>query len=142
MINDDFNRIIDYIDNSPWVDKTNVNTIIEKANLIYEEITKNKTKEKILYRLCGQTGSGKTTQLLPMITTYTQQKKKNPVILGVRTCSKYHPSYSYLLSSLGDENIREATNGFALKCMSYVLKLLIENGYMIILDMTFLDSLY
>ena len=142
MIDNDFNIIIDYVNNSPWLDNTDTKIIIEKAYLVYNSIIQNKTKEKVLYRLCGQTGSGKTTQLLKMSEAYCRKKNYNPVVLGVRVCSEFHPNYSLLLKKVGKDNIREATNGFALKCMSYVLKLLIENGYMILLDITLLDPIY
>jgi len=142
MIDNDFNTIIDYVNNSPWLDNTDPKIIIEKAYQVYNEIIKNKTKNKILYRLCGQTGSGKTTQLLKMMQEYCSKKNLNPVIVGVRVCSEAHPHYNTLIKKVGKENIREATNGFALKCMTYVLKLLIENGYMILLDITLLDPIY
>ena len=142
MIDNDFNLIIDYVNNSPWLDTSDEKIIIEKAYEVYKKITINKTKEKILYRLCGQTGSGKTTQLLKMMEEYCKNKNLNPVILGVRVCSEYHPLYNSLLNEVGKDNIREATNGFALKCMTYVLKLLIENGYLILLDITLLDPIY
>ena len=60
---------------------------------------------------------------------YTKNLNLNPVILGVRCCSTYHPDYNKLLAIHGQNSIREITNGFALKCMTYLLKLLMENGY-------------
>lgn len=141
-LNNEYTAIIDYVNNSPWSDNTDTNIIIKIAYKVFNDLTTDKTKEKVLYRLCGQTGSGKTSQLLYAIEEYTKKSLKNPVILGVRTCSKYHPNYTSLLKNTGETNIREATNGFALKCMTYVLKLLIEHEYMILLDITLLDPIY
>lgn len=135
-------KIIGYVNNSPWVDNTDVNDIINAAHKVFNEISYNKTQKRELYRLCGQTGSGKTTQLLFAVENYMKYLNLDPVVLGVRSCYKYHPRYSELLKEHGEDNIREATNGFSLKCMSYVLKLLIENGYLILLDITLLDPIY
>ena len=124
----DFLDIVKYVCNdTPWKDDTDIEVIINQANLVFNDITINKTKEKKLYRLCGQTGSGKTTQLLYAMEGYTKSLNLNPVVLGVRCCATYHPNYNNLLELHGQNNIREITNGFALKCMTYLLKLLIEN---------------
>ena len=96
----------------------------------------------MLYRLCGQTGSGKTTQLLTSVEKFIDEQKLNPVVLGVRSCAEYHPNYEYFKQNFPAGELREKTNGFALKCMSYVLKLLIENGYMILFDITLLDPIF
>lgn len=135
-------KIIDYVNHSPWKDDSDIKTIIDSAKKVYKDITFNKSRGKLLYRLCGQTGSGKTSQLLAAFEEYMKQKEIDPIVLGVRTCYKYHPQYEELLRIYGKNNIREATNGFALKCMSYVLKLLIENNFIILLDITLLSPEY
>lgn len=137
-----YKKVIDYIKTSPWPDDTDTNTIIKQAHKVYEDITKNKTKGKKLYRLCGQTGAGKTTQLLGAFEKYIEHENIDPLIVGVRTCSEYHPNYEEIIKSYDKGQIREITNGFALKCMTYLLKLLIENEYMIVLDLTLLDPIY
>ncbi len=143
MNNLQFKDVIDYIVNkTPWKDDTSEEIIIKQAYKAYKDISQNKTKEKVLYRICGQTGSGKTTQLLYAIENYVKTINKDPIVLGVRSCATYHPDYDNLLKIHGSSNIREITNGFALKCMTYTLKPLIENGYMILLDITLLDSIY
>jgi hypothetical protein len=139
----DFLDVVKYVCNdTPWKDDTDIEIIINQANLVFNDVTINKTKDKKLYRLCGQTGSGKTTQLLYAMEGYTKNLNLNPVILGVRCCSTYHPDYNKLLAIHGQNNIREITNGFALKCMTYLLKLLMENGYMVLLDITLLDPIF
>ena len=111
----DFLDVVKYVCNdTPWKDDTDIEIIINQANLVFNDITINKTKDKKLYRLCGQTGSGKTTQLLYAMEGYTKNLNLNPVILGVRCCSTYHPDYNKLLAIHGQNNIREITNGFAI----------------------------
>ena len=137
-----FEKILEYVKNSPWPDDSEYEIIVDQAHKVYEDITKGKDKDTRFYRICGQTGSGKTTQLLKSLEMYMEFNKKKPVVLGVRTCASYHPYYKELLEKHGNGNIREVTNGFALKCMIYVLKLLIENHYLILLDITLLDPIY
>ena len=100
-----------------------------------------KTKRKFLYRICGQSGSGKTTQVLSSIEKLVNENY-NPVIIGVRSCAEAHPKYEYFKANYSYGELREKTNGFALKCMTYVLRLLIEHGYFILLDITLLDPIF
>lgn len=137
-----YEKIIEYVNSSCWPDDTPTNLVIDKAKEVFNTITAEKTKKKFLYRLCGQTGSGKTTQLLGAIEKVVEVQNLNPVVLGVRTCATAHPKYEQFKHNFPAGELREKTNGFALKCMTYVLKLLIENGYMIILDVTLLDPIF
>lgn len=139
---DKFNQVIEYVKTTCWQDDTETSTVIKQAHEVYNKISSGKTKAKILYRLCGQTGSGKTSQLLSTFEKINAEKNINPVVLGVRSCADVHPRYEEFKENFPAGELREKTNGFALKCMSYVLKLLIENGFMIILDMTLLDPNY
>ena len=139
---ENFDKIIDYVKSSCWNDDTSTDIVIQKAKEVFDNITVGKTKQKFLYRLCGQTGSGKTTQLLGAVEKVVNTKSLDPVVLGVRSCAEVHPKYEYFKNNFPHGELREKTNGFALKCMSYVLKLLIENGYMIILDITLLDPIF
>ena len=139
---ENFNQVIEYVKNSCWIDDTDTNVVIQTAHKVFEEIIVGKTKGKTLFRLCGQTGSGKTSQLLSTFEKIFEEKNTNPVIIGVRTCAEAHPKYEEFKATFPAGELREKTNGFALKCMSYVLKLLIENGFMVILDMTLLDPIY
>lgn len=137
-----YEKLVEYVRGTCWFDDTEIEVVIQKAKVVYEGLIINKTKKKKLYRLCGQTGSGKTTQLLDAVSKVADDENLNPVILGVRTCAEAHPKYEYFKANFPAGELREKTNGFALKCMSYVLKLLIENGYMVILDITLLDPAF
>ena len=139
---DRFEKLVNYVKSTCWLDDTDTDIVILKAKEVFEKMSKNKTKAKILYRLCGQTGSGKTTQLLSSVEKAVYEQELNPVILGVRSCAEAHPKYEEFKRDFPAGELREKTNGFALKCMSYVLKLLIENGYMILLDITLLDPVF
>ena len=139
---DKFNQVIEYVKTTCWLDDTETSIVIKQAHKVFNEISPGKTKAKTLYRLCGQTGSGKTSQLLSTFEKIFEEKNINPVIIGVRTCAEAHPKYEEFKEKFPTGELREKTNGFALKCMSYVLKLLIENGFMVILDMTLLDPVY
>ena len=137
-----FKKLVDYANTTSWLDDTEIDVIVSQAEKVFETMSKNKTKKKMLYRLCGQTGSGKTTQLLASVETFIAEQELNPVVLGVRSCAEAHPKYEYFKQNFPAGELREKTNGFALKCMSYVLKLLIENGYMILFDITLLDPIF
>ena len=139
---ENYKKVIEYAKTTSWKDDTEIDVIISQAHKVFEDISKDKTKKKMLYRLCGQTGSGKTTQLLTSVEEFIDEQKLNPVVLGVRSCAEYHPNYEYFKQNFPAGELREKTNGFALKCMSYVLKLLIENGYMILFDITLLDPIF
>ena len=138
---DNFNKIVEYVKTTCWQDDTETDVVISQAKKVFESMVVNKTKKKFLYRICGQSGSGKTTQLLSSLEKMLNEQY-NPVVLGVRSCAEAHPKYEYFKSNFPSGELREKTNGFALKCMSYVLKLLIENGYFILLDITLLDPIF
>lgn len=137
-----FLKFIEYANSTTWKDNTDPDVIIEQAKKVFNDMTQGKTQKKILYRLCGQTGSGKTTQLLTSVERITQEQNLNPVVLGVRSCAEYHPDYEFFKQNFPAGELREKTNGFALKCMGYVFKLLVENGYMILFDITLLDPIF
>ena len=139
---ENYKKVIEYVKTTCWDDDTDIDIIIKQAHKVFNNIIENKTKLKVLYRLCGQTGSGKTTQLLTAVQKNIDDLKLNPVVLGVRSCAEAHPKYEEFKNYFPSGELREKTNGFALKCMTYVLKLLIENGYMILLDITLLDPVF
>lgn len=137
-----FQKILNYVRNTCWFDDTDDAVVVSQAEKVFKNISVGKTKKRFLYRLCGQTGSGKTTQLLGAVEQIITEENLNPVVIGVRSCAEAHPKYEYFKSNFPAGELREKTNGFALKCMSYVLKLLIENGYMVLLDITLLDPTF
>lgn len=130
-------RVFKYIKDTPWRDNIPDETVLEKAREAFREMTSEAdyTKQRICYRLAGQSGTGKTTQLLPTVLESEKRRGNKPVVVAVRKFAKYHPNSEQLA---GDKDFREKTNGFALKCLAATLKLLIENGYMILFDMTIL----
>lgn len=140
---DTFAEILKYIDGqTPWQDNTSKNVIISQAKKAFLDLTLNKQKGKALFRICGQTGSGKTTQILQALKKCFDDKNMNILIIGVRDFAIYHPQYNQLLKTYGQGEIREKTNGFALKCLTYCLQLILKNHYMLVLDMTLLDPIY
>lgn len=130
-----------YIKQTPWLDKVSDAVVLEKALKAFLEITAEDTytKKRVCYRIAGQSGTGKTTQLLPTVLECEKRLGNNPVVVAVRRFAAYHPNHSLLKD---DKNWREKTNGFALKCLTAVLKLLVEDGYMIVFDMTLLHPDY
>ncbi len=130
--------VFDYVNTTIWKDETSEKEICEIANFFCENL-KNITKEKIFQRFSGQSGSGKTTQLGMSILSVLSKKEIKPLTLAVRTFSESHPHYYDLLKKYGKANIREKTNGFALKCLCAVLFLAINKGYYIVLDLTILS---
>ena len=137
-----FLKFIDYANTTSWKDDTDPSIIIAQAEKVFNDMSKGKTQKKMLYRLCGQTGSGKTTQLLTSVEQFIAEQDLNPVVLGVRSCAEYHPDYEYFKQNFPAGELREKTNGFALKCLGYVFKLFVENGFMILLDITLLDPIF
>ena len=126
---------------TPW--KTNIqnNQIIKQSIKAFKLLTKNKTKSKTIHRLCGQSGTGKTSQLLPSIQTALQQKNNFPIILAVRCFAPFHPNYNKLAIK-NKKNLRENTNGFALRCLFLCTVLCLKNGYSIVYDVTLLNMPY
>ena len=131
-------KLLNDVQKSCWSDNTNIDEIIYASNLAYKNLTKNKTKRRKLYRIAGQSGSGKTSTLFDPLVLSLEEKNINPVKLGVRSFAKYHPKYKQLIENFGSGEIREKTNGFALKCLILTLFKLFKNGYFIVLDVTFL----
>ena len=139
QIVEELKLVFDYVRGTVWADDTPDEVVVHSAQKAFKKLTTGEySKVKSLYRLAGQSGSGKTTQLLPAILEVERKKGNKPIVLGVRSFVEYYPKYKELLQTVGRADIRERTNGFALKCLAATLKLLIEGGYLIILDMTLL----
>lgn len=116
--------------------------IWRQANILAKKLCRQKDKNRHLIRICGQTGSGKTSQVLWAVQECNKIKNKRPVVLAIRDFAKFHPNYNRLYKEFGSSQIREKTNGFALKLLSATLLLLIEKGCNIVLDMTLLAPEY
>lgn len=122
-----------------WKSDVSTKEIFDIAKNYFSK-QKDITKSGEMVRLVGQSGSGKTTQLLPTAKKYFESKKKKPLHLCVRNFSILHPDYKNLLSEFGNGEIREKTNGFALRCLIVCLNLAIEKGCDILLEVTFLSQ--
>lgn len=132
-------EFLNYCNSTIWYDDTQDEILFNLSKKAFNDLKKEKSKTKKVYRICGQSGSGKTTQLLYAINEVLIQKDLNPVIIAVRNFATYHPNYQKLYETFGKGEIREKTNGFALKLLCLTLCEFIENGYFIVMDITLLS---
>lgn len=133
-------RLERFAGNTPWKDDTDIEVVVEASKKAFEDMSRGCKKEKVLCRLCGQSGSGKTSQLLASILPSFCDGKA--CVVAVRNFVKYHPRYDELLSLLPKGELREYTNGFALKCLFLTLCRLLQNGCAILYDVTVLEPAY
>lgn len=136
------NKVLKFINESVWQDNTDSDYLEFASFEAFKEITRNKNKNKMLYRIAGQAGSGKTSQISYALSKALMSKNIEPVCVSVRFFAKYHKDYSELLKIYGEKEIREKTNGFALKCLTLTLEKIFKSGYMILLDLTLLDPIF
>lgn len=122
---------------SIWHDDTSDDMIFEQAKKAYNFYKKNCTAGKRIFRLTGQSGSGKTSQLLNATLSYCNNHNIKPLHIAVRNFAKFYPDYSALKNNA---NVREITNGFALKVLLWVLKFAFDDGLDIILEIALLDK--
>ena len=135
-----FKDILKHIDSLSWkceIDSYEIYCIAKKE---FKNIAINASKNKKYFRLIGQSGSGKTTQLLPAINEYCYKNNIKPVHFAVRNFAIFHPQYDKLLEKYGNSEIREITNGFALKCLLICLVFAIQNNFDILLEVTLLTK--
>ena len=133
-------KFLDYCDKTIWKDDISSDILENLSQKAFEDMKKDKTKSKKLYRIAGQSGSGKTTQVLYAINEVLNDSKINPVVIAVRNFATYHPHYQELLKEFGKGEIREKTNGFALKLLCLTLCKFVKNGYFIVMDITLLSK--
>ena len=134
------NQFLNYCNGAIWKDDTPPKLLKSLSCIAFNDMKKEKTKSKNLIRICGQSGSGKTTQLLEGVKRITEEKKLKPVIIAVRNFATYHPHYNELINMYGKAEIRERTNGFALKLLCFTLIKFITSGYFVVMDITLLSS--
>lgn len=139
MLKQELKELFNVVEKTPWKDNTPFDVIFEIAQNEFEKIKTNLTRKPVLIRLCGQSGSGKTTQLLPSIMFALEQQKNRAALLAVRNFAALYPSYSNLKQTCAAGQLREATNGFALKCLFATLFLLAQEGFEIVYDVTVLE---
>ena len=90
-----------------------------------------------LIRVAGQSGSGKSSQVVPAMESVLQSK--NYIKINVGAFAPFHPNYEQWQISCPDE-MREKTNGFALRALVMFYKHCILNRVNLIFDMTLLES--
>lgn len=90
----------------------------------------------LIIRLAGQSGSGKSSQLLPAVSDSLSTTSFMHITVG--KFAKFHPKYQDFLEHT-PQNVRELTNGFALRSLLYFLEHCIKKRMNIVLDLTFLD---
>lgn len=132
-------QIFDFTKTTPWKDDTPDEVIIEIANSYVKNLSKDYTKKKLFHRFCGQSASGKTTQLTASVLKTYELIGEKPYLLAIRNFATLHPKYEEFKQKFKEGYLREKTNGFALKTAYAVLQKLIENGCLIIMEVTALD---
>lgn len=138
----DFFKVLKYIDASIWKDETPLDVVQKVATNYVESLPKISKQEKVLHRICGQSGSGKTTQVLQSLNNALNENQQKFYHLAVRNFSSFHPKYEDLLKQHGKKHIREKTNGFALKCLVFALKILLNRGAPVVLEITLLEKIF
>lgn len=137
---EDFDEIFEYFESAfCWPCDVPNKQIFEIAKKNYPSLTENKTKNRFLIRQAGQSGSGKTTQLLPASNAYFEKQGMNPIHFAVREFANLHPDFNQIIEQFGKQEMREKTNGFALKCLFISLAFAIEDGFDISFEVTLLS---
>ena len=93
-------------------------------------------KSPFLIRIAGQSGSGKSSQVVPAIESALQGK--DYIKISVGAFAPFHPNYEKWQASCPDQ-MRERTNGFALRALVMFYKHCILNQMNVIFDMTLLE---
>ena len=93
-------------------------------------------KSPFLIRIAGQSGAGKSSQIVPAIESALQNK--HYIKINVGAFAPFHPNYEKWQKSCPDQ-MREKTNGFALRALVMFYKHCILNGVNIVFDMTLLE---
>lgn len=135
----DFDEILKHLNSFSWDNDISNEVIFDIAKSNFKMLSQGKTKNHKLIRLAGQSGSGKTTQLLPTASAYFEMRNLKPIRFAVRDFAILHPKYNELLSQFGREQIREKTNGFALRCLLISLIFAISEGNDILFEVTLLS---
>ena len=93
-------------------------------------------KNPFLIRVTGQSGSGKSSQLVPALESALQNK--STIKINVAAFAPFHPQYQQWQQQCPNQ-IREKTNGFALRALVMFYRHCILNQVNIIFDMTLLE---
>ena len=114
--------------------------LLDKVPL--EKIVQHFQKELIpqehpfLIRVAGQSGAGKSSQIVPALEYALQDK--NYIKINVGAFAPFHPNYTEWQQNCPDQ-MREKTNGFALRALVMFYKHCVLNKLNIVFDMTLLE---
>ncbi|MGN0919784.1 MAG: zeta toxin family protein [Alphaproteobacteria bacterium] len=89
-----------------------------------------------LIRVAGQSGAGKSSQIVPALEEALQNKSY--IKINVGAFAPFHPKYDEWQRGCPDQ-MREKTNGFALRALVIFYKHCLLNGVNVVLDMTLLE---
>ncbi|MCL2846631.1 MAG: zeta toxin family protein [Firmicutes bacterium] len=144
MIPNELKKVFDYVGKSPWPDNVPDDVVFECGKRAAADMMQSGDyySDKLIYRLAGQSGSGKTTQLLPTIMKFEQLRARNPITIAVRNFPIYHPDYDKIVAQFPAGEVREKTNGFALKCLAVAVREILSRGLLTVLDVTILDPIF
>ena len=93
-------------------------------------------KHPFLIRIAGQSGSGKSSQIVPAIESALQNKEY--IKINVGAFAPFHPRYDEWQQKSPDQ-MREKTNGFALRTLVMFYKHCILQQVNVVFDMTLLE---
>lgn len=137
-----FTEILNHLDTLCWPCEIENRKIYEISKNYFKTLKKNKTQNNLFFRTIGQSGSGKTTQLAPAVLAMCKKQDVKPIHFAVRKFAMLHPSYAELFNKFGEGDIREKTNGFALRMLLMCLIFAIINDFDILLEVTLLSPLF
>jgi predicted ABC-type ATPase len=106
------------------------------------DMAEGATLARVALRLAGQSGSGKSSQLLPMAVRHFELAGIKSVHIAVRNFVPYFPNLDELVARVGKDNMREATNAFALSLMFATIEKLGRMGAAMIIELALLEPLF
>ena len=116
------------------------NELLDKVPLdkIIQHFEKDLTSaaNPFLIRVAGQSGSGKSSQLVPAI--QSALKNQSYIKINVGAFAPFHPRFEEW-QKVSPDQMREKTNGFALRALVMFYKHCILQRVNVILDMTLLE---
>lgn len=134
--------VLKYINKSVWKDDISDEVAFFAAQNFVNSLPKETTHEKTIHRIAGQSKQGKTKHVVLALSKAFENNNIKPCHIAVKTFASFHPKYEDLIKQHGKKHITEKTKGFALKCLTYALKLLMQGGFLIVLELTLLKKVF